>query len=54
MEGLPAVVTEVEYQGNEMRILLKLGDGTAAEIKQRGYDNIIPGNKVKLGIQNQL
>lgn len=53
-EGVEAVVTEVEYQGNEMRILLKLQNGNVAEIKQRGYENIKPGDQVKLGIQEQL
>lgn len=47
-QGIPATVTEVEYQGNEMRILLKLDDGTDIEIKRRGYEDICVGQRVKL------
>lgn len=47
-KGIPATVTEVEYQGNEMRILLKLDDGTDIEVKRRGYEDICAGQEVYL------
>lgn len=47
-EGLPATVTEVEYQGTEIRLLMELTGGAQVEVRHRGSEEFARGDKVWL------
>ena len=51
-EGLPARITEAEYQGTEIRLLMELETekATVVEVRHRGHEKFAPGDRVMLRV----